>query len=50
MLEFDMGENPLRDQLLLEPLLPQGGSIALPTGPGLGIEINPEAIEKFRPR
>lgn len=47
MLEFDRTENPLRD-LLVEPCsLCKGGKMAIPDAPGLGIDINPEYLEKF---
>jgi L-alanine-DL-glutamate epimerase-like enolase superfamily enzyme len=36
--------------LLHKPLTPEGGSIPLPTGPGLGIDINLAAMEPFRSR
>ena len=47
MLEFDIGDNPLRDKLLRQPLVPENGSIALPTGPGLGIEIDLDAVAPY---
>jgi L-rhamnonate dehydratase len=47
-LEFNVTDNPLRTALLREPLRPQGGEIALPQGPGLGIELDPETIARFR--
>src|SRR5581483_11390795 len=48
MLEFDVGENPLRDSLITAPFRPEGGFLALPIGPGLGITLDPEAVEKYR--
>lgn len=48
LVEYDIGENPLRDDLLTEPLRPLAGRIALPQGPGLGIELNPEVIARHR--
>jgi D-galactarolactone cycloisomerase len=47
MLEFDIGDNPLRDRLITQPLTPVDGSVALPTGPGLGIEIDFEAMKPY---
>ncbi len=42
-------ENPLRDELLIEPLpAMKGGYIEVLQGPGLGIKIDPKAIERFR--
>jgi D-galactarolactone cycloisomerase len=48
LLEYDVGENPLRDDLLAEPLRPANGSIPVPTGPGLGVELNPETVARYR--
>lgn len=39
-LEYDLGENPLREELLKQPLYPINGEIAVPDGPGLGIEVD----------
>ena len=50
MLEFDIGDNPLRDKVLKNPLVPKGGSVALPEGPGLGIELDLEAMAPYRAR
>jgi D-galactarolactone cycloisomerase len=47
MLEFDIGDNPLRDRLLKKPLTPKNGSVALPSGPGLGIEVDFDAIKPY---
>ncbi|MBR0646147.1 mandelate racemase/muconate lactonizing enzyme family protein [Plastoroseomonas hellenica] len=48
--EYDVADNPLRDELLLQPLLPTSGMIAVPAGPGLGVEPDRAALERFRPR
>lgn len=48
LLEYDVGDNPLRDDLLAEPLAPVRGSIPVPAGPGLGIELNPETVARYR--
>jgi D-galactarolactone cycloisomerase len=48
LLEYDVGENPLRDDLLNEPLGAVNGEIAVPAGPGLGIELNPESVKRYR--
>jgi D-galactarolactone cycloisomerase len=47
LIEYDVSENPLRHELLTRPLTPVGGRIAVPDGPGLGIEINRAAVEKY---
>jgi D-galactarolactone cycloisomerase len=48
MLEFDVGDNPLRDRLITRPFLPQEGFVAVPTGPGLGIALDQTVVEQFR--
>lgn len=49
-LEFDQTPNPLRDELLLHPFVVDHGAVAVPETAGLGVEIDPMAIEKFRVR
>ena len=46
-LEYDLGENPLREDLLTEPLRPVNGEIAVPGGPGLGIEIDWDRVRHY---
>lgn len=46
LLEYDLGENPLRSELLKSPILLEDGFIRVPEGPGLGIEIDHEAVER----
>lgn len=48
-LEFDQSDNPMRAALLHEPIRLEQGRVRIPGGPGLGIEINREALERFRP-
>lgn len=48
MLEYDMSDNALRTQLLKQPLALEAGHVLLPEGPGLGIELDPAAIERYR--
>src|SRR6185436_16177998 len=40
LLEYDVGENPLRDEILEEPLRIVEGAIAVPEAPGLGLKLN----------
>lgn len=53
LLEFDTTDNKFRDELLTEPLDIQnqvansGGYVAVPKGPGLGIEPDRDFIRKF---
>jgi D-galactarolactone cycloisomerase len=44
---FEEGRDPLRDELPLQPLRREGGFIYVPQGPGLGIEPDPEQLERF---
>jgi D-galactarolactone cycloisomerase len=39
-LEHDFGPNPARTELLTEPIAAAGGWVAIPTGPGLGVEVD----------
>ena len=48
MLEYDMSDNELRTRLLKAPLKLDAGHVLLPEGPGLGIELDPAAIERYR--
>lgn len=48
VLEYDRSENPLREQLLTKPLQREGSYLRVPQGPGLGIEIDREIIERYR--
>lgn len=43
--EVDRTGNPLIDDLLVEPLVVREGEIALPNGPGLGVELNMEVVK-----
>lgn len=49
LLEFDRTENPLRDEVVATPLRMLDGYMVVPKGPGLGIEIDRGALERFRP-
>jgi D-galactarolactone cycloisomerase len=48
MLEFDCTEHPIRQAILGSPIEPVEGIVAVPDGPGLGIEVDRKAIEHFR--
>jgi len=48
LFEFDRSENPLRDELLEDPLDPTGGSLQVPQEPGLGVTVDEDAIERYR--
>jgi L-alanine-DL-glutamate epimerase-like enolase superfamily enzyme len=49
VLEWDQNPNAIRDELLKEPLrLEKDGTVKLPERPGLGIELDREAVERYR--
>src|SRR4051795_9231050 len=50
MLEFDRGEHPLRQALLRRPIEHAGGVVMVPEGPGLGIEVDRDALARFAAR
>ncbi len=48
-LEFDRSENPLREDLSETPTTPDSdGRVTVPDGPGLGVDLDPAAIERYR--
>ncbi len=47
VMELDCTENPLRSELLKEPLEAQNGLMLPPQGPGLGIELDSRALKRF---
>ncbi|MDB5392087.1 MAG: yitF [Planctomycetaceae bacterium] len=47
MLEFDTFENPFREEIVTRPFQLEQGYITVPTGPGLGIEVNEEVLKKY---
>ncbi len=48
ILELDQTEHPIRQAILKTPLTHRSGVVAIPDGPGLGIEIDRHALEAFR--
>ena len=47
MMEFDTYENPFRDEIVANKFELKNGFFDVPTGPGLGIEINEEVVKKY---
>jgi D-galactarolactone cycloisomerase len=47
ILEFDRTPNPFRQAIVTSPIEHRGGVVAIPDGPGLGIEINRAALAEF---
>lgn len=50
ILEFDRTDNPFRQAVVKTPIEHQNGIVAIPDGPGLGIEIERAALAEFRMR
>jgi L-alanine-DL-glutamate epimerase-like enolase superfamily enzyme len=48
MLEVDQNINPLRTELLTEPIELVDGMVPLMDGPGLGIELNEDTVKKYQ--
>jgi len=47
LLEWDVFENPMRTDLLAEPLEVRDGLVAIPDGPGLGIQVDESAVRSL---
>lgn len=47
LLEFDRSEHPFRQAVLTAPIEHEGGIVRVPDGPGLGIDIDRNALERF---
>ena len=48
LFELDRTPNPLRDELAENPPARTGDVIQLPTGPGLGLEIDRKVLDRYR--
>ena len=46
--EFNTSQGPLSRQLVKNPITLDEGYLNVPTGPGLGVEVNEEVIAKYR--
>ena len=47
ILEYDRSDHPFRQQLIEQPWQVEEGMIAIPNGPGLGIEVNMDTVERY---
>jgi D-galactarolactone cycloisomerase len=47
MLELDVYENPFRDKLIKRPIQVRDGLVDVPTGPGLGIEVDEDVVKHY---
>ena len=50
ILEFDRTDNPFRQTVIQTPIEHENGVVAIPNAPGLGIEINRDALIEFKMR
>ncbi|MNU04976.1 hypothetical protein D3C72_2496170 [compost metagenome] len=50
ILEFDRTDNPFRQAVIKTPIEHDQGVVKIPSGPGLGIEIDRDALAEFRMR
>lgn len=48
VLEYDRSSHPFRRDLVVEPLDLVDGMVHIPDGPGLGIEVRRETVERFK--
>ncbi len=46
--EFNTSQGPLSRELVNNPLRLEDGFLAVPEGPGLGVEVNDAVIEQYR--
>ena len=47
LLEFDRTDNPFRQAIVKQPIEHEDGIVRVPEGPGLGVEIDRDALERF---
>ncbi|MBY6207199.1 MULTISPECIES: mandelate racemase/muconate lactonizing enzyme family protein [Halomonas] len=47
IMEFDRTHNPFRQAVVLKPLEHDAGWVSIPDGPGLGIDIDRDALTRF---
>lgn len=47
-LPAELCDSPLRLELVNDPLVMENGKILRPEAPGLGVELNYDALEKFK--
>ncbi|KZN14240.1 mandelate racemase/muconate lactonizing enzyme family protein [Marinomonas sp. TW1] len=48
--EYDQTHNPFRSSIVTQPFELNDGHLTVPKGHGLGIEIRPEELAKYRPK
>lgn len=50
IMEFDRTHNPFRQAVVTQPIEHDHGWVSVPDAPGLGIEINRDALREFAPK
>jgi D-galactarolactone cycloisomerase len=50
MLEYDQSSHPFRQDLIFDAIAMRDGKVPVPTGPGIGVEVNRHVIERYRQR
>lgn len=48
VLEYDRSSHPFRQHLITRPIQQVGGWVDIPSGPGLGVEVDRAVLERFR--
>lgn len=48
LLEYDSTPHPFRQSLLVDPIRVEDGVAHVPTGPGLGVEVRRDVLERWR--
>ena len=47
ILEYDQSDHPFRQALIFDALRIEDGMVNIPTGPGLGIEVNRDILDQY---
>ena len=50
MLEFDRSAHPFRDAVIHDKITMEDGAVKVPMGPGIGVEVNEDAVREFEQR
>lgn len=48
ILEYDTSSHPFRRDLIAPAVVQQNGRVTIPLGPGLGVEVNRDVLEKYK--
>jgi D-galactarolactone cycloisomerase len=48
ILEYDRSSHPFRQHLITQPIEHHDGWVSIPTGPGLGVDVDQAVLEKYR--